>query len=111
MKFSARTTGGLLAAGLSVLLIGCSSSKPSSPAKSIAACQSDKKNVEIASEAYYARYQKYATAIDDSTHSPTTLVGAGLLREAPTATVAVDGYEIGYTVTATGYAVTPSSCA
>src|SRR3954464_15333706 len=45
------------------------------------ACKSDKKNVEIASEAYYAQNKTYATAIDDGTVK--SLVGAKLLREAP----------------------------
>jgi prepilin-type N-terminal cleavage/methylation domain-containing protein len=49
------------------------------------ACKSDVKTVEVASEAYFATKGIYATAIDDGTHSATTLVGAKFLREAPTA--------------------------
>lgn len=55
------------------------------------ACKADAKTVEVASEAYYARNGSYATAIDDATHSATTLVGAKLLREAPS--------NSGYTIT------------
>lgn len=48
------------------------------------ACKSDVKNVEIATESYYAQNKSYPTAIGatgDTT--PTTLVGSKLLREAP----------------------------
>src|SRR4051794_5203307 len=111
MRFIASASAVLLCTALPLGLIGCSSSTTSAPKRTFtAACQSDKKNVEIASEAYYALYRKYATAIDDATHSSDTLVGAHLLREAPTATVAVDGYAIEYRVTATGYSVGPASC-
>lgn len=58
-----------------------------------AACKADKKNVEIASEAYYAKKHAYATDIDDATHSATTLVGAKFLKEAPSTT---NGYTITY---------------
>jgi prepilin-type N-terminal cleavage/methylation domain-containing protein len=48
------------------------------------ACKSDKKNVEIASEAYYAQKRVYATGIGATgSTTTTTLVGAKLLREAP----------------------------
>jgi len=61
------------------------------------ACKSDLKSVEIASEAYYANKSPhaYATAIDDATHSATTLVGSGFLREAPSSS----DYTISYSST------------
>lgn len=49
-----------------------------------AACKSDKKNVEIAAEAYYAKKGSSASAIDDGTAS--SLVGANFLKEAPSNT-------------------------
>ena len=127
------TVGGLVAAGLvSAALAGCSSSASRSPGsvsvglptsaratstparahrpESIAACESDKKDVEIAVEAYYATHGRYPRAIDDAAHSPDTLVGGGFLREAPTATLAIEGFVIGYHPTATGYTITPASC-
>lgn len=61
------------------------------------ACKSDVKTVEVASEAYRAQNGSYASAIDDATHTATTLVGAKLLREAPSSTE----YTITYTA-ATG---------
>jgi general secretion pathway protein G len=70
-----------------------------------AACKSDLKNVEIASEAYYAKVHTYATAIDDATHTATTMVGAGYIKEAPSTT---NGYTITYTA-ATGV-VTAAGC-
>jgi prepilin-type N-terminal cleavage/methylation domain-containing protein len=45
------------------------------------ACKADVKNVEIASEAYFAKNAKYATAVDGT--ATTTLVGGGYLKEAP----------------------------
>jgi len=72
----------------------------------VAACKTDKKNVEIAAEAYYAKHSSvWATAIDDAAHSATTLVGAGYLKEAPSTT---NGYTVTYTA-ATG-AVTADIC-
>ena len=77
----------------------------------VAACKTDVKTAEVASEAYYAQKKVYATAMDDATHSATTLVGAKLLREAH---IAGDGgYTVVYTpadgtVTATGLAGCPS---
>lgn len=58
------------------------------------ACKADAKNVEIAAEAYYAKNNTGATAIDDATHTATTLVGAGYLKEAPSST---NGYTIVFT--------------
>jgi prepilin-type N-terminal cleavage/methylation domain-containing protein len=57
------------------------------------ACKSDIKSVEVASEAYFAKNGAYATAIDNATHGPKTLVGAGLLREVPPTN---NGYTISY---------------
>jgi general secretion pathway protein G len=51
-----------------------------------AACKSDAKNVEVASEAYYAKTGTWATAIGD-------LVTANYLKQAPTSTK----YTITYT--------------
>ncbi|HEY3716598.1 MAG TPA: prepilin-type N-terminal cleavage/methylation domain-containing protein [Jatrophihabitantaceae bacterium] len=65
-------------AGIVVFAVGAFNSDGVS-----AACKSDVKNVEIASEAYYAKVGGYATAIDDATHTATTLVGAKYLKEAP----------------------------
>jgi general secretion pathway protein G len=59
----------------------------------VAACKADMKTVESASEAYRAQVGSYASAIDDATHSATTLVGAGYLRSAPSTTT----YTITYT--------------
>lgn len=59
----------------------------------IAACKADMKTVESASEAYRAQAGNYASAIDDATHSATTLVGAGYLRSAPPTST----YTISYT--------------
>lgn len=49
------------------------------------ACKTDVNIVEVASEAYYAQNGSYATAIDDVTHTATTLVGAKLLKAPPAA--------------------------
>jgi len=68
-----------------------------------ASCKADVKTVEIASEAYYAKTTKYATAIDDEKHTPTTLVGAGYLKEAPSSTK----YTVSY-IAATGAVSSPS---
>jgi len=69
------------------------------------ACKSDAKNVEVASEAYFAKNGSYASAIDDATHTATTLVGAQLLREAP----ASPDYTITYTA-ATGKVTASGAC-
>jgi general secretion pathway protein G len=53
------------------------------------ACKADKKNVEIASEAYYAKNGAYAVDMP-------ALVTANFLREVPTTT---NGYTISYTQT------------
>jgi len=49
------------------------------------ACKSDKKNVEIASEAYYAKFSKWADSMD-------VLRDTGFLREVPSS----PDYSIGY---------------
>jgi general secretion pathway protein G len=52
----------------------------------VAACQTDKKDVETAVEAYYAQNGTWPTGVatsDDATHPTQTLVGAGVLKEAP----------------------------
>ena len=70
------------------------------------ACKADVKNVEVASEAYFAKNKAWASAIDDAGHTATTLVGAKLLREAP------DGgsnYTITYTA-ATGKVTASGAC-
>jgi prepilin-type N-terminal cleavage/methylation domain-containing protein len=78
----------------------------------VAACKTDVKTAEVASEAYYAKNKSYATAMDDASHTnPTTLVGAKLLREAHAA--GDGGYTVVYTpadgtVTATGVSGCPS---
>jgi len=56
------------------------------------ACKADLKTVQVASEAYYAKNTAYATAMDDATHSATTLVGGGFLRSAPVG----NGYTVTY---------------
>ncbi len=58
----------------------------------VAACKADMKTVESASEAYRAQVGSYASAIDDATHTATTLVGGGYLRSAPSTST----YTIGY---------------
>lgn len=62
------------------------------------ACKSDYKNVEIAVEAFSAQDagHLYPTAVTDALtpHAATTLVGANLLKEAPSTT---NGYTITYT--------------
>ena len=72
-----------------------------------AACNADYKNVEIASEAYYAKNNStYATGIgvaNDTT--TTTLVGAGYLKEPP----GNDGYTISYSAT-TGKVTASGAC-
>ncbi len=64
------------------------------------ACKSDAKNVEVASEAFYAQAKPpaYAASID-------ALVTAKLLREAP----GNDGYVIGYN-NATGAVTASGAC-
>ena len=47
------------------------------------ACKADVNIVQVASEAYYAQNSAYASAIDDATHTSTTLVGAKLLKSVP----------------------------
>jgi general secretion pathway protein G len=49
-----------------------------------AACKSDVASVQAATEAYYAQKGSYPSAVDDSGHTTTTLVGANLLKAAPT---------------------------
>ncbi|TCC42296.1 prepilin-type N-terminal cleavage/methylation domain-containing protein [Kribbella speibonae] len=65
------------------------------------ACKADVKNVEIASEAYYAKYGAYAADIDKLLVSATP--DKGFLKEKPSTT---NGYTITYSstgaVTATG---------
>jgi prepilin-type N-terminal cleavage/methylation domain-containing protein len=74
-----------------------------------AACKADAKNVETASEAYYAKNKDtYATAVDGTASD--TLVGAGYLREAPSTT---NGYTINYdntTGAVTGKLTCGASC-
>ena len=66
-----------------------------------AACKSDKKSVEVASEAYYAKWGFYATAIDDLTHTSTTLVGGGFLHSAPTSTEGITLSAVGVVASTT----------
>jgi prepilin-type N-terminal cleavage/methylation domain-containing protein len=74
----------------------------------VSACKADYKNIEIATEAYYAQNHSYPSNIDDATHTATTLVGAKLIREAPSTT---NGYTItlaaGGVVGATGACTLP----
>jgi prepilin-type N-terminal cleavage/methylation domain-containing protein len=70
------------------------------------ACKSDAKNVEVASEAYFAKTGNFATAMDDAGHTATTLVGAKLLREQPATD---NGYTITYTA-ATGKVTASGAC-
>jgi prepilin-type N-terminal cleavage/methylation domain-containing protein len=70
------------------------------------ACKSDRKSVEVASEAYYAQRGTYATAIDGPAGSP-TLVGGGFLREAPSTT---GGYTINYSAADGAVTSTPADC-
>jgi prepilin-type N-terminal cleavage/methylation domain-containing protein len=65
-----------------------------------AACKADVKTVQVASEAYYAKNGSFATAMDDVTHSATTLVGANLLQAAPSSTK----YTVTYTAGTGGVA-------
>jgi general secretion pathway protein G len=67
------------------------------------ACKADVETVTTASEAFYAQNASYATAIDDATHTATTLVGGGFLHSAPAANHVV------YTP-ATGAVVAGSAC-
>lgn len=71
------------------------------------ACKADYKNVEIASEAYYAKNNStYATGIGVANDtSATTLVGAGYLKEPP----GNNGYTITYTA-ATGKVTASGAC-
>lgn len=71
-----------------------------------AACKADAKTVEVASEAYYAKYGAYASGIGATaafnTHDG-TLIGEGLIRDTP----GNNGYTISYSssngkVTASG---------
>ncbi|MDT5027621.1 MAG: hypothetical protein QOE61_4047 [Micromonosporaceae bacterium] len=64
----------------------------------VAACKTDLKTVEVAVEAYKAKNSTYPTNIDDATHTATTLVGGGFLREAPSSTK----YTITYTPPSAG---------
>ena len=63
------------------------------------ACKADKKNVEIASEAYFAQLGSYAASVP-------ALVTANFLREVPTTT---NGYTIGY-APATGVVTATGAC-
>jgi general secretion pathway protein G len=58
------------------------------------ACKADKKNVEIAAEAFYSKYGRYANFIDSEKLlvPPDDLVRTGFLREQPKS----DQYEIHY---------------
>jgi prepilin-type N-terminal cleavage/methylation domain-containing protein len=70
-----------------------------------AACKADKKNVEVASEAYFAQNHKYADPAG-TTGADNLLVGAdpkGFLKEAP----GNDGYTVKY---AAGGIVTSVGC-
>ena len=59
-----------------------------------AACKSDVKNVEVASEAFYAKTGTWASAIGTTgSTDTTTLTGANFLKEAPSSTK----YTITYT--------------
>ncbi len=49
------------------------------------ACKANLSTVQTASEAYYAKNSTYATAVDDATHTSTTLVGGGFLQSDPSA--------------------------
>jgi general secretion pathway protein G len=74
------------------------------------ACKTDYKNVETASEAYFAKHQSdanpYATGIGvQNDTSATTLVGAGYLKEPP----GNNGYTIGYDA-ATGKVTASGAC-
>ena len=72
----------------------------------LSACKADKQSVIVASEAYYAKNASYASAIDDATHSATTLVGAGFLHSAPAAT----GYTITFNTGTGGVTSTLTNC-
>ena len=66
-----------------------------------AACKTDKKNVEVAVEAFYSQNGAYPTAIDGA--GATTLVGAGVLKEAPNSTKYTIAYDnTTHVVSATG---------
>lgn len=77
----------------------------------VAACNTDIKSVQVAAEAYYAQIgnNTYPSAIDDATHTATTMVGAGVLKSAPpgadsityTYTAPAGGNPASYTVTST----------
>ncbi len=76
------------------------------------ACKSDRKSVEVASEAYYAQNPEkasppsYADAVDGPPDS-NTLVGRGFLRQAP----ATDrGYTINYDPATGKVTSTPADC-
>jgi general secretion pathway protein G len=47
------------------------------------ACQTDRKNVEIAAEAYYAKYGAYPANAGDSDANIQDLITEGYLKEAP----------------------------
>lgn len=71
-----------------------------------AACKSDVETVTVASEAYYAKFGSYASAIGvDSTSASTTLTGAGFLHSAPSAT----DYTINYN-NSTGVVTSTPAC-
>jgi prepilin-type N-terminal cleavage/methylation domain-containing protein len=68
-----------------------------------AACKADYKNVEIASEAFYAKRGQSATGVGTTLAAnpatDTTLVGAGYLKEPP-GNSATSGYTITFTAAA-----------
>jgi prepilin-type N-terminal cleavage/methylation domain-containing protein len=59
------------------------------------ACKADVQTVTVAGEAYIAKNGTAATAIDDPTHTATTLVGAGFLH--------ADAADVNYTATGTTF--------
>jgi len=70
----------------------------------VAACKTDKKAVEVASEAYYAKYQTYAAAAG-ATGADNLLVSAnpkGFLKEVPANTAYTITYNNNGSVTSVG---------
>ena len=65
----------------------------------VAACKTDKKNVEVASEAYYAQYHGYAATIDALL---VTATPKGFLKEAPANTNYTITYNADGSVTSAG---------
>jgi prepilin-type N-terminal cleavage/methylation domain-containing protein len=67
------------------------------------ACQTDRKNVEVAVDAFYAKTGAFPAGADDATRIG-VLVTSGYLKEAPSTTH-------GYTITlTTGGVVGPATC-